>query len=121
MKKMIDRMGVMSVDEKRFSVLVFVLLIITAVVCWQYVAFGFIAEGMVTIFLSLVGAIAGINIARDVAQEVTAGKVEQARIEFRDMNNNGIHDEEEGYVHEVHTDETYEAYLKDKEKDNNGV
>ena len=121
MKKMIDKLGVMSVDEKRFSVLVLVLLIITSVICWQYVAFGFIAEGMVTIFLSLVGAIAGINIARDVAQEVTKGKIEQARIEFRDMNNNGIDDEEEGYVNEVYTDETYEEYVKEKERDNNGI
>lgn len=120
-KKIIDRLGVMSVDEKRFSVLVLVLLIITAVICWQYIAVGVIAEGMVTIFLSLVGAITGINIAKDVVHEVTRGKVEQAKIEFIDSNNNGIDDREEEYVEEVFTDETYEEYVKEKEKDNNGI
>ena len=120
-KKIIDRLGVMSVDEKRFSVLVLVLLIITAVICWQYIVVGVIAEGMVTIFLSLVGAIAGINIAKDVVHEVTRGKVEQAKIEFIDSNNNGIDDREEEYVEEVFTDETYEEYVKEKEKDNNGI
>ena len=120
-KKIIDRLGVMSVDEKRFSVLVLVLLIITAVICWQYIVVGVIAEGMVTIFLSLVGAITGINIAKDVVHEVTRGKVEQAKIEFIDSNNNGIDDREEEYVEEVFTDETYEEYVKEKEKDNNGI
>ena len=120
-KKIIDRLGVMSVDEKRFSVLVLVLLIITAVICWQYIVVGVIAEGMVTIFLSLVGAIAGINIAKDVVHEVTRGKVEQAKIEFIDSNNNGSDDREEEYVEEVFTDETYEEYVKEKEKDNNGI
>lgn len=120
-KKIIDRLGVMSVDEKRFSVLVLVLLIITAVICWQYIVVGVIAEGMVTIFLSLVGAITGINIAKDVVHEVTRGKVEQAKIEFIDSNNNGVDDREEEYVEEVFTDETYEEYVKEKEKDNNGI
>ena len=120
-KKIIDRLGVMSVDEKRFSVLVLVLLIITAVICWQYIVVGVVAEGMVTIFLSLVGAITGINIAKDVAHEVTRGKVEQAKIEFIDSNNNGIDDREEEYVEEVFTDETYEEHVKEKEKDNNGI
>lgn len=121
MKKKIKDIDLMSIDEKRFSILVFVLLIFTVVICWQYIVVGVIAEGMVTIFLSLVGAIAGINIAKDVAHEVTQGKVEQAKIEFRDANNNGIDDREEGYVEEVFTDETYQEYLEERERDNNGI
>lgn len=97
MKKMNNKLSLMSVDEKKFSVLVFVLLIFTVVICWKYILIGYVAEGIVTIYLTLVGAIAGINIAKDVAHEVSQAKVERARIEFQDLDGDGIDDREQGY------------------------
>lgn len=87
MKKQIQ---MMSVNEKKFSVLVLVLLILVSVICIKYIIAGIVAEGMVTMFGLIVGAITGINIAEQYKET----KIEVAKVE-NDLNGDGIPDEDE--------------------------
>ncbi len=87
---MMKYLQMMSVNEKKFSVLVLVLLILVAVICIKYIIAGIVAEGMVTMFGLIVGAITGINIAEQVKET----KIEVAKVE-NDLNNNGIPDDQE--------------------------
>ncbi len=87
---MMKYLNMMSVNEKKFSVLVLVLLILVAVICAKYIIAGIVAEGMVTMFGLIVGAITGINIAEQVKET----KIEVAKVE-NDLNNNGIPDDQE--------------------------
>jgi len=80
----------MSVNEKKFSVLVLVLLILVSVICIKYIIAGIVAEGMVTMFGLIVGAITGINIAEQYKET----KIEVAKVE-NDLNGDGIPDEDE--------------------------
>lgn len=87
---MMKYLQMMSVNEKKFSVLVLVLLILVAVICIKYIIAGIVAEGMVTMVGLIVGAITGINIAEQVKET----KIEVAKVE-NDLNNNGVPDDQE--------------------------